>query len=516
MDYNIATARPINAMLDAETRKTSNIPVVRVTIGDHAMDVPFLDWTDIYSETQEGQTFRAVVAGDGSIVILRTALQDRKTIQVRRIVDPTVDANWSTTAAPWRRVATKPEARNGQIPPVLTAAVNPANDRSTPNAAGRNKRVQAYWLTHIPGHSLIQGAHSPDYGVTWSSSYTVYSAPRTHWIDDLGADMSTNSGHLNGRLFFAYRHRTKAECQFGMTTLVAHTPTQYPNTYTTPVLSPDTWRDTTRSVGSIGVVNGPNPDDPTELVSFILSTKALRLGGARQDLIHCLPVRGTDAAPVWITPERRAYLGQPIHKNEVRASGPFANDTPPHYAITFSSIRYRGLDDGTDYAVRKENVFAFSPQPTVITETRPWKAPFGTTGTTLLRRPHDNTWYLIGETWAAKAAAYTPRNHVATLTDTLLSLNLPMRENRPSSGEIVLDNSRTNYTPDNHPAVFRAGAQVLVETGYRAGSADLALPQSAWYVQEVDYVKNRRTGAHVVNIRIGDPPAFIDSLWQAG
>ena len=254
----------------------------------------------------------------------------------------------------------------------------------------------------------------------------------------------------------------------------------------------------------------PDPDDPTEEVSYVVSVRERPENP--QDVIHCLTLKGTTTAPVWAG-ERIAYVGDLRHYNEIRVSGPYRNATPARYVVTFNRIK-------AEYKDHNASIISVTPNPNIISELRPWKR-FADTGMTMLRRPTENAWYLIATTWAARAGGYdagdVASSHVVTNEDALIAIDVEMRENAISTGEIVLDNSQTNYSDANHPAALRAGAQALLRTGYRVGAAaieDTTVPQSSWYIQRIRYVRDRTTGNAWIHLVIGDPAAFIDSLWQ--
>ena len=488
--------QPASAALDAESRKSANQPLIQLTIADHAIDVPFLKWADVYSQAIPGYTHDAVVAGDGSVNMVQL---NSNFVQTRRIADPTVAASWSTTVTPWitRRTSVHVQPR---IRPVICAAYNPTNDPTTPNAAGRNKRVQIYWLEN--DGRFLRGAHSTDYGVSWTTTYAVASPSTNHRFAEVAADMSSGSAPLNPRVFFAQKKTTSNATQMGYVYL-----TNTNRTYSSKRIYPTI---TTNVIGSLTVANGPDPDDPTNDVSYIVSVRERPENP--QDVIHCLTLKGTTTAPVWAG-ERIAYVGDLRHYNEIRVSGPYRNATPARYVVTFNRIK-------DEYKDHNASIISVTPNPNIISELRPWKR-FADTGMTMLRRPTENAWYLIATTWAARAGGYEPDAdasiHVVTNEDALIAIDVEMRENAISTGEIVLDNSQTNYSDANHPAALRAGAQALLRTGYRVGATpiqDTTVPQSTWYIQRVRYVRDRTTGNAWVHLVIGDPAAFIDSLWQ--
>ena len=499
--------RPVNTTLQAEARKTANQPIVQAQFANHAIDVPFLDWQEIYEESTIEPVHDAVVAGDGGIVMIRL---NGSQVQTRRIQHPHAgETAWPTSAAPWstRRTSSAVQSTNR---PAIASAYNPTFSILPADvaAAGRNKRVQICWLES--NGQYIRGMHSTDYGATWSGLYTIARPSSGYRFVQVAADFSTaiSGRSMNPRVFFAETRSNVSRIGYVFVTGV--------DNYSQSWSGKQIWSKLTETeIGSMTVANGPDPDTPSDEVSFVLSVR--ERDGITQDVVHCTTVGGTPSVPDW-RGERVAFVGDFRHYNEIRVMGPFYFHNVPYNTVQRYFITMNRIKD--EFKSHNASLMAFTPNPNIISEWTPL-LEFHDTGIAPLYRQADGSFYLVAGNTAHNAQGYQDvrigDTHTVTNSDALLAMDISMEENAPSHGELVLDNTATSYTPETLPNALKAGRQVVIRTGYRIGDRpieQMTVAQSTWYVQKVRFTEDTRTGNKWLHFNIGDPAAFIDSLWQ--
>jgi hypothetical protein len=165
--------RELSAALLAAQQQASAIPGVKVVVSNKIGGVVRLDWSRLYSGSEDDYYHSLAMPGDGSIIRARVTLPaDSRKLYRQRVADPGTGSDFSQ----W--------SYTGYYNAVVTAA------------AALGSEVSIFWIN---SSREIRRIKSADYGVTWGSAELIDYSPTTA-IYGLAAAYKSN-GDL--ALFFA-------------------------------------------------------------------------------------------------------------------------------------------------------------------------------------------------------------------------------------------------------------------------------------------------------------------------
>lgn len=165
--------RTLSDTLLSAQKETTHVPYVKVEAGNKITGVVRLDWTRLYTGSEDDYFHAVTVPGDGSLIRVRVTLPaDSRKLYRQRVADPGPESDFSQ----W--------VYTNQYNAVVVAA------------ASLGAEVSIFW---IKSDKKIYQLKSTDYGVTWGSPELLGYSPTTA-INGIAADYKANGDIA---LFFA-------------------------------------------------------------------------------------------------------------------------------------------------------------------------------------------------------------------------------------------------------------------------------------------------------------------------
>lgn len=168
----------LTATLLAEQKKPRATPYVRLTISDRLGPHQRFHWTKLYSDGSDDEPQAMIVAGDDSLVRVRS---HAGTAQYQRVSQPTVEEQWSA----WTGGVGTCSAMNQ-----MALAASGAN---------------VWWFYISSDDMTLYCRESNDYGATWGSAVTVHTCTGNYRLESVAA------AHLSGTdpiVFFSVHDTT--------------------------------------------------------------------------------------------------------------------------------------------------------------------------------------------------------------------------------------------------------------------------------------------------------------------
>jgi len=426
--------------LQGAQQETSRRPYVECYIDDRPVEMPRLEWTEIYSEGEEGWSNAAVVAFDGAIVRARSALVGGVyQLQVQRITDPEVMGQWTA----WS---------------VLVGSMSPWYGRMALQADDASPTVRVFYVDAT--QKVLYCRVSGDNGATWGTDQVVYDMTGTGFIVRA---VAADGRHSDTRVVWVfdpggvdpddYLCVSEWNPSYGWLT-VADVDQRY------------------ASVHSLGVGHG---DDNT-LYILVAST-----------------VAGTLALGL-----RKYVIGAGFQGNfDMLTPGDGSG-----YAYRCPYVRVpQGSEQRFMYVYAEYVGGVINGYRLVMTPASDWLAnevPLdiqALRGAVLLKR--SGYWYLVCSYRALRARAYEAAVDRVDVSGDVKALEIEETAMHAGRMVVVLDNADGAYKDAGVSGTYkcvREGSRVAVKLGYETAEGNLAVWASPWWIEGVFFEDDKGEG----------------------
>ena len=436
--------REMTATLAAAAKSQECQPYVEVVVSDQPCERPRLDLVEGYTGTEGDQVHAAAVAGDGSLLRVRTPTAGGG-VYGQRVTDVTSAAQLATWDA-W------PGLTSGGPPALLEVCADPATGTCWAFAAS-------------VGLTSVWGRRSADHGATWSDWAKV--ADHT----GVGAEVGLAAGSHGGaaRCFVAVHPAAGGDW-----------------------IEVHGWDDGSQTWSKIG--------ETAHDLAPVVGLGADRTGAGDWYLLLAQSGPAKLAFREWLGTDAWGAAGDVL----VAGAGSVVSFGSPRYRrfgdINRAAITYVEASSSPTY---DRAMICFTPNRWWLTEEVPWRYETAHGVEVLRCQGH---WLIVGADHVWRAPEYTGAvGQLLAIPDERI-VRLALREGgeRGTELELAVDNSGGWYDQAgvSGPArCIRPDAQVAVRLGYRTAAGDEGVWREPLWITRVAFEEERRRGGGYLVVR---------------